>query len=373
MAQSKDRSKKYHESLFVMLKNAASIDGIEPAEEVPDSIMRIFNSESKAKAEQELLTQYEALGHEEVSFAVGLATSLYEGKVNWTNDETPHNIISPFTVWKSRPNDTSMQDRALFLAMQLAQGKDMSEDEIKKMLKQSIQVPETHHELVQQSEIFHASLQIVTGMDSCIQSRWKRFFLEKIRKMGNRIDAEAIRDKEFCAGILFAAGLKVFHFFRDCRQPDMAGVAGEVINFDSIIDRIRNQEFTPRLPAIFKVKPELKRKAQDEVEGDEDAKVGGGGGGNRGKRQKTKATVERNEDPVDGWVLKDLKKWPLYSGPENSKGRPLWDEKIPICHKFHLKGVCYSDCPNKASHVGKNDFPDAKKKEFKAWIDSKSN
>ena len=88
MAQSKDRSKKYHESLFVMLKNAASIDGIEPAEEVPDSIMRIFNSESKAKAEQELLTQYEALGHEEVSFAVGLATSLYEGKVNWTNDET---------------------------------------------------------------------------------------------------------------------------------------------------------------------------------------------------------------------------------------------------------------------------------------------
>ena len=374
MAQSKDRSNKYHDSLFVMLRNAASIDGIKPADEVPESIMRIFNADSKSKAEQELTNQFEALGHE-VSFAEGLIGALYEGKVNWPNDETPHNFASPFTVWKTRANDTSMHDRYLFLKMRETMGKDMSDEDIKKVLKQSIRVPETHYELLKQAEVFHASIQIMTGKDSLVQSRWKKQFIEGIKKLESRIEAEAIRDKEFCSGALYSAGLKYFHFLRDCRAPDMKGVSGSVINFEGLIERIRDQEFTPRLPITFKTKTDSKRKAQDEPEDTEDTSGNGGGGGNPrgGKRTKTKASVERNEDPVDGWLLKDLKKWPQFSGAENSKGRPLWDEKTPICHKYHIKGVCYSDCPNKASHVGKGDIPDAKKKEFKAWIDSRAN
>eukprot|EP00956_Cyclotella_meneghiniana_P026463 scaffold57259_cov18-Cyclotella_meneghiniana.AAC.1 len=58
MEKDKDRTHKYHPSVMNCLKTIASIDGIEQADAPSDSILRVLNCESHAKAELELLSQF---------------------------------------------------------------------------------------------------------------------------------------------------------------------------------------------------------------------------------------------------------------------------------------------------------------------------
>ena len=56
----------------------------------------------------------------------------------------------------------------------------------------------------------------------------------------------------------------------------------------------------------------------------------------------------------------------MFSG-ENSRDRPKWDKDSRICHKYHVKGYCFADCKDKASHVPRDRLPNKIKSELDAW------
>ena len=44
--------------------------------------------------------------------------------------------------------------------------------------------------------------------------------------------------------------------------------------------------------------------------------------------------------------------------------RPIWDGKIKMCTRWHIKGDCYDNCTQVASHVTNNKIPAKKKESF---------
>ena len=65
--------------------NAALTKSDSPAEEVPQSYLRIINSDTAGMANSELQTQMSELGNSDAGFAHGLAASLYMGDIMWNN------------------------------------------------------------------------------------------------------------------------------------------------------------------------------------------------------------------------------------------------------------------------------------------------
>ena len=59
-------------------------------------------------------------------------------------------------------------------------------------------------------------------------------------------------------------------------------------------------------------------------------------------------------------------------GGANAEGRPKWNDDCWMCHKWFVKGVCYDDCANKASHVSRDKVSAEKKGAFAAWRASKA-
>ncbi len=66
--------------------------------------------------------------------------------------------------------------------------------------------------------------------------------------------------------------------------------------------------------------------------------------------------------------MKDGKNWKQHFAGKRSKDRPKWDATTFMCARWHIRGKCFVDCNNKASHVGACATPLAKREEFKAYL-----
>jgi hypothetical protein len=163
MDKKKDRLSKYHPQLINALKNIASIDGVDPGEIAP-GIMAIISCESHSSAEQELFNQFKEKGSS-TWFAPGTSRAIYELRLTWPSQVMPTNV-SPFTIQRARINDTSMNDRSMFLSTWETHGKDLTDDEIKKKLKQVILIPETYLQFCDQLKIFIDTIKILSGDES---------------------------------------------------------------------------------------------------------------------------------------------------------------------------------------------------------------
>jgi hypothetical protein len=255
----------------------------------------------------------------------------------------------------------------------------MSDEDIEKMLKlkQGVIAPETYDQMIKQGSIWQSNLEIFYGDDGLLPFKVSKF-IDQLKTLERRIEAESARDKMFCSGILFSAGLRVYNYLVDCRGATArSDVSNSALDFSSLLDKIRNQEFTPRLPACFKLSGPKNKRKLSEVESDDEESVGDDRRTRkRGKRRqspgKSKPSVDRNTDPVEAWILKDGESWDSFKG-DNAKGRPWWDEAngTLMCHKFHIKGACWKDCQHKASHQPQGKIPADKKSAFGAWRSSK--
>jgi hypothetical protein len=71
-AKKKNKAEKWHTTSLRLVLNAASTDGDSPADEIPESYLRIINSETAGMADKELQAQMSGLGYADAGFAHGL-------------------------------------------------------------------------------------------------------------------------------------------------------------------------------------------------------------------------------------------------------------------------------------------------------------
>ena len=361
----KTKADKLHSSVINMLTNIASVDGIERPDGPADSIMAILECETHAKAELELVQQFKKKGIK-VLFSPGLSKAFHDGKFLWGADEHPSNF-SPFTIQLAQPDDQTMHDRHMYLSTFDTHGKSMTDDEIKKSLKQAIVVPESYHELVDQLEVYASAGEILCGDDGDMAFKIREFSKKVVKDNRSKIETLQKRDKKTCTYILFQLGLKCNNYLskaESAHEPE--DISRRLLDFSSLEDKITNLDLTPVLPPAFKQTAKRERE-EDEDEGESDEKEKKR---TRRDREKKKANLVRNDKPVEDWLLKDGEKMAAFGGA-NAEGRPKWNDSCLMCHKWFIKGVCFDDCTNKASHVGRDKVPTEKKGAFAAWRASK--
>ena len=368
-----DRTSKYHSSVISLLTNLASYDGETEAEGPSESILAILNCDSHGKAEKELVNRLREKGHEP-SFAVGTSKAMHEGKFTWPSDDNPVNL-SPFTISEASADDTSMNTRDIYISTTELNGEKMSEKQVEKWLKQAIKTPSTYYELVDQMGVFLSTLEILGGDESYVAHKVKQF-IKVCKSLKRKIEAQIARDKDTAPYLLFQLGLRVNNYLCACeRSEDLEDVPKSALSMSSIEDKIRNLELVPTLPKSFKSSSKRERdESEDEDEPSEKKK----------KKQKKKgkgsekhggAKIVRNDDAFEDLTLKDGEDWANYSGREARKDLPTWgsgDCKCKMCPKWNIKKFCFDDCNDAASHVPKSECPAEKKKEMKAWKDSKT-
>ena len=85
-----------------MIIFASAVDSKDTPDKPVKSLKRIINSKTVALAEQELNTQFESHGLNEVSFSQGYMANIYSGNMLWASNDTPSNH-SPFSFAEVEP------------------------------------------------------------------------------------------------------------------------------------------------------------------------------------------------------------------------------------------------------------------------------
>ena len=358
MEKEKDRTSKYHPSVINALTILASVDGFEAAEAPADSVLRILNCASHSKAELEIISQFKAM-RLNVTFSQGTSKAIYDGKFTWSSPESP-TCVSPFTIELSKPNGNSIHDRHMILSTLETHGKSMTPAEAEKSLKQSLTVPESFHELMDQGRVYVALLKILGGDDNDVAHKVEELF-KSLDLNRTKVEALIARNVETGGHILYQVGLKVNNYLEYSHTvASPSEIPRSTLNFSSLREAIDSFTMIPILPTTFKQL--VNEPANTDAEPKPGRKKKRNGNGAEGGKRK----LVRNPEPVEEWQLKDGEKWEWFSG-ENCKDRPTWNGKCKMCHKFHMKDICFDDCPNGESHVPGSKVPADKKKAFSAW------
>ena len=362
----KDRLKKLHRTVtntILMASGSPDTTGGESEllapSEVVDSCRAIFNSETAALADQELSSQFADLGLKEVVYAHGTIQAIIHGFFLYGVGGSPSNF-SAFCFGEHNPTDESPLDRCLVLHIMATQGRGKTMDDIKGMSKQTVEVPSNYQDLIDRLKIFGAACQIFFGKNSLIVSR----LLSLRREFKNEktiLKAKIIDDKSLPAKILFSVDSKTQRWLRSCMEADdRSEVNDSIINFRPLVDLVLEGQFVQTLPPVFSMNSNRMKerdfdpptkKARSEKDKNDD----------KGKR-----AFEKNDTQIDSFKLKDGETWGNFCGT-CAESKPDWAPK-KMCHRWNIRGYCFNDCVNKASHVAGSEIPKEKEKEFQTWM-----
>ena len=362
----KDRLKKIHHSVKNMLMNASANYSQDEEEYVvgdslPASCLAFFNSESVGTADQELAEQFREMGIPEASYATGTAQALLSGHFLYTLGLQPSNFTA-FGFNEETPVQTSEPCRTLVIHLVATQGQGRTLDEINKSAKQRVKAPMSFDELTMQLKLlmgactifFSAKSAVVPGLNTFRQSM-------KLNK--TIIKTKIASDELFAAKVLYSVDTLVQRWLRECKTAkERSNVDDRIVEFSHLTNDILNGRFSMQLPPVF------------QMENSTALQVGGSPTSDGPPRKKAKAINSDRDDKRDhnpqqigAFKMKNGESWKNFCGV-CQVDRPVWDGEILMCTRWNIKGYCFKDCINAASHVGKEKVSAEKEKEFRAWM-----
>ncbi len=125
-----------------MLLFALAMDNETVPTELCDTCNRVI---TVALTKQEINIQFEAAGMNDISFPPGYSTSMYNGTLLWSSQDTPSNH-SPFSF--------NQKTRHLMLQLILTQSRGMTVDEVKASNKQEVNTPSNFNNMKEQLRMF---------------------------------------------------------------------------------------------------------------------------------------------------------------------------------------------------------------------------
>ena len=362
----KERINKAHDSFRHMLRMAGSTDGELPADDITPDAKKFFNAETRGLADQTLNQFFDEDKLTNVGFASGLTDNLYNFNLLWNNNVYPGNN-SIFSFTSTSVGDTQQKGRFLLMHLQDKTGAGMkSEDDIKKMIKQSVYVPTTVDGMIKALKRYKTSIRVFYG--GKLLEAWN-ILIPLVEEQEDAFVARAVGDEKFVASFLYRVDKRIQEFLLDCRRlSDREFVNDRMIEFGHIVDDVRMGQFHTYLPPnFFFSDAESKKRKSDQLDDESTpvpAPVPSGGGGKGGKDSKKKI---ENKGPLPALQLSNEEFQKVKGNMAILTLRPKWGNKA-MCHRFHSFGHCYGSCGNAASHVDSNKVEEAKRAEYEEWV-----
>ena len=146
-------------------------------------------------------------------------------------------------------------------------------------------------------------------------------------------------DEMFIAKFLYSIDDRLFQWLEQCCRAESVDETNlELTNFASIFSDIQLNKFHCALPPTI-----LQLKRDSPLDSILDNK--------EEQRKRNKINPERclNADQNRSWKLRQSETWNNVFKNKTRDGPVLSCGSKP-CIKYHVKGVCYSDCPHIGSH-----------------------
>jgi hypothetical protein len=368
----KDRFKKLHSSTKQLILFASAEDATNVPTEVGENCKRFINAETMGVAEHELNLQFKNIGLQDAAFSPGLTQALYSGKFLWADKSTPSNF-SPFSFFEVEPLQAAdQQNRHLILHLVETQGKGKTLEEIKAGNKQEVKAPTKFLEMIHQLSFFAGACSIFFGSKS-IPYQAMMALAELVDK--NRLVLKAREtDKTFMSQFLFAVDTRFQIWLDECMTAaHRTDVNDGTLNFSPLIDSIKLSTFFVNLPSTFVTPKDKetttspssggdnptsnKRAAEDKAHEDESP-----------SKKKKKGKNYKNNSQPEAFRTQPGETWATHYANKCFNERVDWNGTCKMCPRWFIRGDCFKNCPNIASHVAEADIPSAKLTAFQQFI-----
>ncbi len=91
-------------------------------------------------------------------------------------------------------------------------------------------------------------------------------------------------------------------------------------------------------------------------------------GKKKGKRNDEAHLLVKNDFPHSKICMLTNKSWALNFTSKQVDKRPQWNDRCKCCPCWFLQKYCFSNCPNKESHVKSEEVPATILQKMLAWI-----
>ena len=346
-SQKKKAWKELDSSMKECILNAGSIRGVKPLSVPEDSLLTIITKKSPAKV---LTHLYFVLNRFDIVIVQGLATAL--SRMILLSTPTWRNIsnLSPFFV-PPRSNKTATSSNFLRLHVLEEEGRGYDDKDIDSVTSQTPKWTFNITGLRKQIRNFAEICSLIFGKNSILVrnlSSWDSHILLNEQSYEEYQSSH----KYFICSLLNKIHQRTQRFLTKC-QEGWDEINWQTIDFTDIQDNIVSEDFHVEKPGwvIEKDNNKFNRNSSSNT-----GNSYNDSNDNRNKRQKTdkEASQEINNEKDSRFNIPDRNvKYGEIFTPNVRKefGKVIKNEdgKV-ICHRFHIKGICDSNCRFKASH-----------------------
>ena len=333
---------KYQQMILI----AASTSDVTEVEYNADAV-EFFKCSTPLHAQVMLNSVMEAEGIE-CSVSIAMATTLLYGSFLWRNPISPAGLAaSVLTSEGLLRNDTLQEGMVLDFATKF----EMSEVSLAKLTKTQVLFPKDVEELCHRIRGIHMLASFFFKKTS--------FMCQGLKQMVNfcldhrsLLKTKIYLDKAFIAKLLCSVDERIYLWLRQCSTSNsVMETELNLMNFVSLINDVKLNRFNYILP------PTIAALVVDEYPE-----------GNTTKRPSPRnnssgAEIHKNTKRVEEWAMRKGESWHNVFRNKAIEG-PMLSTKCHPCLKFHVRGSCYKDCKNKASHGVLNNDDRKKVNEF---------
>ena len=345
-----NRVQDLHPSVTNMLLMASAISCDVAPTELVESCTRFLNQKNSGLAETELLTQFHELGMRDIYFGPGVSLALYAGDLLFKYMGRPCNF-SAFCFFPQTGNEDEddIDKRAILLHIMKEQGRGKTYDEVKKSTKQTVRTPNDIPTLIKQLGFFRGASSILLGIESLLTVNLIALELA-INQNVSHFNRKTWNNPSFSTQFLYAVNVRVQRWLSLCRMAKGRDeVDDSIINFDHLIDQILYGYFHMDLPSSFKL-------PDDNNDSGPPTKHQRSNKNNKDHASSQDNRAVKNESQIEDIKLRPGKSWKDFCGAHVAHC-PKWNDKVAMCARYHIKGDCFQDCKNAASHVPKEHIP----------------
>ena len=319
--------RKYQQMLLV----ASSICEITEVEYSAEA-MEFFKSSSTLNAQVMLNSLLEA-ENIDCSVSPAVAATWAYGSFLWKNAFSPSGFASSVLTSEGIMRGDTLQEG---MVLDYATKFDMTEASLSKLTKTQVLYPTTVEELCHRIKAFQCLASFFFKKHGYLSQGLLRVvrFCEENRML---IRTRIFIDRTFIAKFMCAIDDRVYQWLKQCSTNEMVTDTDmTLVEFSPLLQDVQLNRFNYALPPSV-----AKLIAKDTQTPSENKR--------NGRSTDEKTEVVQNDRIVQQWKLKPHEVWNTVFRNKAIEG-PLLSMKCHPCLKYQVRGFCFADCRNRASH-----------------------
>jgi len=304
-----------------------------------ENAMTFFKISSISKAQQYLENQLEAKSIE-CAIPTAVANLWLNGCFLWMNPLTPSGIATSVIASKDIIFNDSIHEGIL---LDFSTKHEISKNSLSKLTKTQVIYPTSIELMIERIE---AALVFTTLFfeEKSYLSQGLKLLLTMCKTNKTLLRTKLYLDKMFIAKFLFSIDDRINKWLTECSKVNSVDeTCMELVDFGTLMIDLKLNRFYCDLPDSVKMvaKDQDQNKETTSLEGNKKRKA-------NESILKSHPKVVKNDDIHDKWKLSDDEPWQQWRHKVGQA--PTLQCKVKPCLKYHIKGSCFDDCTNKASH-----------------------